>query len=142
MTAILDIRGKMGWAIDIFDQAAGGMTEVPEMPVLLHSADLTQLLLKFVGAEAAATGALTFDNTDLATWEGFPTPTGKINANMKGVNELLDRLVQIGLLPEDQLMTARMMLAMFAKPGAGPGELVSEVEFKDKGLLINGQKIR
>ncbi len=142
MTAIVDLKGKMGWAFDLFDEAAGGMTEVPEMPVLLYSADLTQFLLKFVGAEAAATGALTFDNTDLATWDGLPAPTGTISANMKGVNELLDRLVQMGLLPQDQLMSARMMLAMFAKPGPGPGELVSEVEFKDKGLFVNGQKIR
>ena len=142
LTAILDMNGKMGWKIDPLTMNDGGMTEVPVMPVLLFNADLTQFLLKFVGAEASATGALTFDNNDLVTWEGIPTPTGTITANMKGVNALIDKLVQIGLLPEDQVMGFRMMLAMFAKPGAGPDELVSEIEFKNKGLFVNGQQIR
>lgn len=143
VTAILDVKGKMAWKVDIMDpKVQSGEVPMPEMPVLLDSAELTQLLLKFVGAEATATGALTFDNADLATWEGIPAPTGTITANMKGVNTLIDKLVQVGLLPEDEVMSMRMMLAMFAKPGAGPDELVSEVVFRDKGLFVNGQQLR
>lgn len=143
VTAILDLKGKMAWKVDILDpRLQSGEVPMPDMPAILESADLTQLLLKFVGAEVSATGAMTFDNTDLATWDGIPAPTGTLTATLKGINPLLDKLVQIGLLPEDQIMSARMMLAMFAKPGAGPDELVSEVVFKDRGLFVNGQQLR
>jgi hypothetical protein len=39
-------------------------------------------------------------------------------------------------------MGARMMMAMFAKPGEGEDVLNSSLEFKDKGFFANGQRLK
>jgi hypothetical protein len=111
-------------------------------PGELNALDLTQLQLKLAGAQVDGKGALTFDNTDLTTFQGVPAPTGQIDVTLTGINALLDTLVAMGLIPEDQVMGARMMLAMFAKPGETPDTLVSTIEFKDKGLYANGQRLQ
>lgn len=138
-TLILDLKGKGRWTADIMDPA---VQDQAAPPLELASLDLPQLLLKALGGEIAATGALTFDNSDLMTYGGLPAPTGKITANLKGINALIDTAVSMGLIPEEEVMGVRMGLAMFAKPGAGPDELVSEVEFKDKHLFVNGQQLQ
>jgi hypothetical protein len=111
-------------------------------PGEINSLELTQLTVKAVGAEIGASGGLTFDNADLATFGGVPAPTGAINVTIKGVNALIDNLIAMGLLPEDQAMGARMMLAMFTRPGAEPDEVTSVIEFKDGGLFANGQQLQ
>lgn len=139
-TIVLDAKGTGFWKQDIMDPNVK-MDEI-EAPGELTSLDLTQALVKAAGAEVAATGALTFDNTDLVTFQGMPAPTGTIDVTIKGVNKLIDNLIAIGILPEDQAMGARMMLGMFARPGAGPDELTSTLEFKDKGFFANGQRLQ
>ncbi len=139
-TVILDAKGTGFWKQDIMDPAA--QMDGVEPPGELTSLDLAQLLVKAAGAEVSGVGALTFDNTDLVTFQGVPAPTGTINVTIKGVNTLIDNLIAMGLLPEDQAMGARMMLGMFAKPGAAPDELTSVLEFKDKGFFANGQQLR
>jgi hypothetical protein len=59
-----------------------------------------------------------------------------------GGNGLLDKLVAMGLIPKDQAMGARMMMGMFARPGDGVDTLTSTIEFKDKGLFANGQRLQ
>lgn len=139
-TIILDAKGTGFWKQDIMDPDV--QMDGVEPPGELTSLDLAQVLVKAAGAEVGATGALTFDNTDLVTFEGMPAPTGTIEVTIKGVNQLIDNLIAIGILPEDQAMGARMMMGMFARPGAGPDELVSTLEFKDKGFFANGQQLR
>jgi len=58
------------------------------------------------------------------------------------VNKLIDNLIAMGLLPEDQAMGARMMLGIFTRPGTGPDEVTSVIEFKDGGLFANGQLLQ
>ena len=58
---------------------------------------------------------------DLTTFDGMPRPEGALDLELTGGNTLLDTLVAMGLLPEEQAMGARMMLGLFARPGAGPG---------------------
>jgi Uncharacterized protein conserved in bacteria (DUF2125) len=139
-TVIVDVKGTGFWTKDIMDpevQMEGG-----EPPGELHSLDLTQVLAKAAGAEVSATGGLTFDNTDLQTFGGVPRPDGKITVGIKGVNQLVDNLIALGILSEDDAMGFRMGMAMFARPGAGPDELTSEIEFKDGGLFANGQQLQ
>lgn len=138
VTLILDLAGKLSWNVDILQP--GALDSSPE-PANFYALDLKQVLAKAVGTEITATGGLTFDNSDKVTFGGIPAPSGKITVTAKGINALIDTLVAMGLVPEDQVMGARMMLAMFAKPGAGPDELVSELEFKDKAFLVNGQAL-
>ncbi len=139
-TFILDTKGTGRWLQDIMDPEV--QMEGVEPPGELNSLDLTQLLVKAAGAEVGATGGLTFDNTDLVTFQGMPKPTGSINVGIKGVNKLIDNLIAMGLLPDDQAMGARMMLGMFTRPGAGPDEVTSVIEFKDGGLFANGQQLQ
>lgn len=139
-TFIFDVKGTGFWKQDIMDPALD--MESVEPPGELTSLDLTQILVKAAGAEVGAVGGLTFDNTNLATFEGMPAPTGNINVTIKGVNALIDNLIAMGLLPDDQAMGARMMLGMFARPGAAPDELTSLIEFRDGGLFANGQQLQ
>lgn len=139
-TVIVDLKGKGFWKQDIMDPAL--QMEGAEPPGELHSLDLTQVLAKAAGAEVSANGALTFDNTDLATFEGVPRPDGTVTVNIKGVTKLIDNLIALGMLGEDEAMGFRMGLAMVAKPGAGPDELVSQIEFKEGGLFTNGMRMR
>ena len=104
--------------------------------------NVNALQLTVAGADLTGTGAFTFDNTDLETYGGMPKPTGKLALKLVGGNGLMDKLVALGVLPEDQAMSARMMLSMFANPGAGEDELNSELEFKDGGFFANGQQLQ
>ncbi len=139
-TFIVDVNGTGFWKQDIMDPAL--QMEGVEPPGELTSLDLSQVLVKAAGAEVGATGALTFDNTDLVSFQGAPAPSGTINVTIKGVNALIDNLIAMGLLPSDQAIGARMMLGLFARPGAGPDELTSLIEFKDGGVFANGQQLQ
>ncbi|MBA3908643.1 MAG: hypothetical protein C0524_01905 [Rhodobacter sp.] len=139
-TLVVDLKGTGFWKQDIMDPAV--QMEGVEPPGELTSLDLTQILVKAAGAEVGATGGLTFDNTDLITFDGVPAPTGTINVTIKGVNALIDNLIAIGILPDDQATGARMMLGLFARPGPGPDELTSVIEFKEGGLFANGQQLQ
>jgi hypothetical protein len=139
-TVIVDLKGSGFWTQDIMDPAV--QMEGAEPPGQLNTLDLSQVLAKAAGAEVSATGGLTFDNTDLATFGGMPRPDGKITIGIKGVNQLVENLIALGLLTEDDAMGFRMGMAMFARPGAGPDELTSEIEFKEGGLFANGQRLQ
>jgi hypothetical protein len=141
VSVILDLDGTGAWSVDILDPSV--QMDGPEMPVKLFSLDLTQVLAKAAGAQVAATGALTFDNDDLASYGGFPAPEGKVTVTLDGINALMDALVAIGVVSQDDVMGARMGLAMMAKPGAGPDQLVSEIEFRAGGsLFVNGVQMQ
>ncbi len=141
-TIIVDTSGTATLTTSIVDDAA--MASLGEMPPgTLDSLTINALQLKLGGADVNGTGALTFDNTDLATFGGFPAPTGTINLTATGVNGLIDKLVAMGLVPQDQAIGARMMLAMFATVATdGSDSLTSKIEFRDKSLFVNGQQLQ
>lgn len=139
-SVIVDVKGTGFWTQDIMDPSV--QMDGMEPPGELRSLDLTQILARGAGAEVSATGGLTFDNADLATFGGMPRPDGTITVGIKGVNKLIENLIALGILTEDDAMGFRMGLAMFARPGAGPDELTSEIEFRDGGLFANGQQLQ
>jgi hypothetical protein len=140
-TLIVNTKGTGTLINDLMDEAAmAAMGDAP--PGQLHSLEVTELTARFAGAELNGAGAFTFDNSDLTTFDGVPAPTGKIDLKLTGGNGLLDKLVAMGLIPQDQAMGARMMMAMFAKPGEGEDVLNSSLEFKDKGFFANGQRLK
>ncbi|MEL6168785.1 MAG: DUF2125 domain-containing protein [Pseudomonadota bacterium] len=143
-TLILDIAGTGFWNFDITNpDAAVEFESSGGMPGEVQSLDLQSLLLRVVGAELTGSGAFTFDNTDLSTFDGMPAPDGAIDLQLTGANGLLDTLVAMGLLPDDQAMGARMMLGLFARPGDGPDTLVSRIEvLPDGSVSANGQRLR
>lgn len=140
-TLVLDTSGKARLDFDIMDPAQSEAM-ANAAPGDLESLDVNELKLSVGGAELTGAGAFTFDNTDLVTFDGMPAPTGTLNLKLVGGNGLLDKLVQMGLIPDDQAMGARMMMGMFARPGDGADTLTSTIEFKDKGLYANGQRLQ
>jgi hypothetical protein len=138
-TLVIDLDGKARWLMDLFSPEAAEMETVPGELSALTINDVT---LRAVGASVAGKGAFTFDNTDLTTFDGMPAPTGVLDVTIVGATALLDRLSQSGLLPPDQVMGAKMMMGLFARPGPGEDTLTTQVEFKDKGLFVNGQQLQ
>ncbi len=83
------------------------------------------------------------DGTGPAMVPGMGSPVGAVNLALAGGNGLMDKLVAMGLLPQEQAMGARMMMGIFTVPGDGPDTLKSNIEFtKDGQILANGQRIR
>jgi hypothetical protein len=140
-TVIADVTGKMRLLRDVTDPDFG---ETDEMPAELHALDITEVKLSAVGAEVTGTGAFTFDNSDLTTFEGMPRPAGALDLRIVGANTLIDKLVAMGMLPEDQAMAGRMMLGLFAKKEAGGEDtMTSRIEVTPDGaVLANGQRIQ
>lgn len=142
LSVVLDTKGTARLTADILDPAQAEAME-SAAPGELHSLELTQLLVKGIGAEIAGDGALTFDNTDLETYGGIPAPTGVINLKAVGINGVMDKLVAMGMLPEDQVMGVRMMMGMFAKAVEGEADaMTSTLEFKGKSFFANGMQLQ
>lgn len=140
-TLIVETSGTAVLDVDLTDEAAmSALGEVP--PGKLMSFDLAALQLKLAGADLTGNGALTFDNSDLVTFDGLPVPTGTINLMLAGGNALLDKLIALGYVQQEQALQARMMMGMFARPGAAPDTLTSTLEFRDKGVFVNGMQVK
>lgn len=141
-TLKLDITGQGRLTQDMTDQQAM-MDNAGTPPGELNALTVNDLRLAVAGAELEGNGAFTFDNTDLSTFPGMPKPTGALDLELTGGNQLLDTLVAMGILPQEQAMGARMMLGLFARPGSGPDSLTSRIEINDEGqVLANGQRLR
>lgn len=113
-------------------------------PPAIEVDDLTieNLRIAAAGAEATATGAMTFDWTDFQTIPGIARPEGQVTINLNGANALMDNLVAMGLIPEEELMMPRMMMGMFATP-VGDDMLQTVLEVNSEGhVLANGQRLQ
>ncbi|MFZ1467696.1 MAG: DUF2125 domain-containing protein [Paracoccaceae bacterium] len=144
VTFIVDVDGKAARMAALFAPMIFMVTPEPQpqlQPGKLFSLDLTQVLVRAAGAQVAAVGGLTFDNDRIEARGGIPDPAGTITVTLDGINPLMDALVAIGLVSSDDLMSARMGLAMMTRPGSGPDQLVSDVEFRDGGMFVNGQQM-
>lgn len=136
---VLDAKGKATLFHDLTSP------EAEQTPAFgqVNSLSLDALQLKAAGADLTGTGAFTFDNTDMTTFPGFPRPAGVADLKLVGGNALLDKLTALGLVPADQVMVARMGMAMFTRPGDGPDTLTSKIEITpDAQILANGQRIQ
>jgi hypothetical protein len=109
----------------------------------VNSIDINALELTAAGASLTGTGAFEIDNSDTQTFSGMPKPVGAVDLKLVGGNGLIDKLVAMGLLPEDQAMGARMMMGLFTIPSGTPDTLTSKIEVNDQGhVLANGQRLR
>jgi hypothetical protein len=141
-TVRLDMTGTATALFDVMDPAQAEAMAAAPSPVEVNSVDLKDLTISFGGAEITGTGAFTLDNTDMTTIPGMPKPTGAIDLQLNGVNGLIDSLVAMGLMPQEQVMGARMMLGMFAT-SVGDDQLTSRLEVTADGqVLANGQRLQ
>ncbi|MBC7738458.1 MAG: DUF2125 domain-containing protein [Candidatus Saccharibacteria bacterium] len=141
-TVIVDTNGTATLTKDLMADAQSLENGATDAPGVVNSLKIPQILAKALGTEIAASGAFTFDASDTVTFSGMPLPTGKIDIKATGVNALIDKLVSMGLVPQDQAMQGRMMLSMFANSSATNDEITSTLEFKDKHFFANGQQLQ
>ena len=142
-TLELDLSGTVKMLIDFLSPEAGEQIATGDAPVEFETLTVNKLLLDAVGAELTGTGDVAFDNSDTTTIPGMPKPVGAVDLQLQGANTLIDKLVAMGILPEQQAMGARMMLGVFAVPGPGDDSLTSKIEFTEDGqVLANGQRIK
>lgn len=142
-TIALALSGKGKLLVDIYAPDAAETLAFGGMPAEVQNINIDRLDISAAGAAATGSGAFTFDNTDLETFDGMPRPEGTANISMSGVNGLMDNLVSLGLLPQDQVLGARMMMGIFARPGAGEDTLESELTIgPDGSVSANGQRLR
>lgn len=143
-TIAIELSGMAKLFFDLMDteqMEAIGM--IDGMPGELNSLTIDQLQVSMVGAELTGTGDLSFDNSDLSSYDGMPKPVGEVNLGLTGGNALLDKLVAMGMVPKDQAQGARMMIGLFAVPGEGEDTLKSRIEFNEQGqILANGQRLK
>ena len=133
-TLIIDLEGMAKPLMTLYAPEASAM-QTP--PVELDSLKINQVRLAVAGAELAGTGDLTFDNA-----APVPMPLGAIDLSLNGAKGLMDKLVTMGLVPQDQAMFAQMMLGVYAVP-SGDDAVTSKIEFKEGGqILANGQRIQ
>lgn len=139
-TLSLDLTGKAKMLVDIFDPNVANSSDAPGE---LNAINVNTLEVTAAGASLTGAGAFTFDNTDLVSFDGMPKPTGAMDLQLVGGNGLLNKLVEAGLLPQDQAMGARMMMGLFGVPGEAPDTLKSKIEVNDEGhVLANGQRLK
>ena len=99
-------------------------------------------MLSALGASAQVEGEFSFDNGDYYTFDGIPRPEGSLRLTMKGVNALLDKLSNSGLIGSEEVMGARMVMGMFTVP-VGRDELEAELWIDEHGIIYaNGQQIQ
>ncbi len=139
----LDVAGSVLSELDFFDfQSLENAFAGGKMPVKVDRANINDITISAIGASAEATGEFVFDNEDMTTFPGVPRPEGSASVDVVGANALMDRLVAMGLLPEDQVFGARMMIGMFARE-TGDDQLNSTIEINPEGhVLVNGERIR
>ena len=136
----LDLGASGILAEDVMD--AEEMEDLDSPPGELRNARVNALELSAAGVELTGDGAFTFDNSDLDTFDGMPRPEGKLSLRLTGAHALLDKLVEMGMVPEDQVSGMRMMLGLFAKP-AGDDVLTSDIEVTPDGkVLANGERLK
>ncbi|MFC0201302.1 DUF2125 domain-containing protein [Paracoccus rhizosphaerae] len=144
---VIDVEGQAVLSRDLLDPEAMSAPDAAptpddgsaqdQMPFQPRSLTINDISLDALGATADLSGSLTFGDDP-------SKPAGSITGTFSGINGLLDNLVKMGIVPQDQLMAPRMMIAMFARPVEGkPDQLQTELEFRDDGsIFANGQQVK
>lgn len=143
-TVAFDVSGKAKLAFDLMDPEQMEKVERGEigLPGEIESVDINNLEVTAAGASLTGNGNFVIDFAKAMMSQGMQGVDGALNLRLAGSNALMDKLVAMGLVPEDQVMGARMMMGMFAVPD-GEDVLVSKIELKKDGqILANGQRIK
>ncbi|MDP5086353.1 MAG: DUF2125 domain-containing protein [Yoonia sp.] len=141
-TIQIALAGKAKSLYDMFDPAQQDAFENAEMPFELSEVTLETLNIDAAGAQVSGSGAFTFDNTDMQSFAPLPRPEGEARVEITGFNGLLDNLVAMGLVPEQDVMGARMMVGMFAR-ATGDDQMETSVEIDAGGQVrVNGNRVR
>lgn len=142
-TVSVDLAGQTTLFQDLLNFTKMMDLSEGDIPLELNTLSIKSLLISAAGASLSGTGDFTFNNDDLVSFDGMPAPTGTADLQVAGVNGLIDRLIQLGLIEETDSMGVRMMMGMFTVPGDGDDSLKSKLEITGDGqILANGQRIK
>ena len=144
MTVKFDVSGLMRLLTDYtsFDVNNGDDIGALKKAAEMRSLKIKSLMLSALGASAQVEGEFTFDSSDYYTFDGIPRPEGSVRLTIKGVNSLLDKLSNSGLIGAEEVMGARMVMGMFTVP-VGRDELEAELWIDENGgVYANGQQIQ
>lgn len=138
LTADLEGQALLGPAARVPGLPQGASADFAPTELAVNGVDLT-----YGAASALATGAFTFPRpSDAAVPLSQPQPVGTLDVTLTGIGDLLGQLSQSGLLPQQQLMAAQMMLGMFAT-SQPDGTMTSRIETRaDGSLFVNGTQLR
>ncbi|NPD14227.1 DUF2125 domain-containing protein [Xinfangfangia sp. D13-10-4-6] len=139
LTMAIDLAGKYGLRPEAL--AKGYEPSATELPFDNFSFKINELALAGFGADAKGQGGLSFDFTDLARFQGVPAPSGKLSFQANGIYALIDLMHKRGDIEDADLTGVRAMLMAVAKAGTTPDSLISEIEFRDKSVYLNGIKV-
>ncbi|RYG91112.1 hypothetical protein EU803_08405 [Loktanella sp. IMCC34160] len=138
----LDLSGMVRNRVDLlnFRQFVGDVSGLPE-PELISLA-LSRFAMTGAGTATEATGAFTFDNTDIETFDGLPRPEGAATYEISGVEGLIDTLLSMGAIAQEDALGARLGLGMVTD-SVGEDQYRGAVEINEQGhAIVNGQRMR
>ncbi len=141
----MDVSAKLRLLYDVLDFAAlMELGETGAAPAEVHAVDVASINVKAVGAEADVTGAFTFDNDNLSSFDGLPAPDGAATITLTGIDALLERLQSMGLMSDGDMSGARMFLGGFTREGTSAGQRVTEIEIDGAAgtIAANGMRIK
>lgn len=144
ISAILDAYGRTKILMsDLKSVILNNLTAQGSFPIELENLTLEKFYLSGASATVNSSGTFEFDSSDLLTSRGLLSPIGQLEIKVQGGDTLLDRLIEINLIPKAQAVGIQMMLSIFAVPGDLDDELKALLEFTEDGhILANGQRIR
>lgn len=141
-TLQIGLSGTARALMDLLDPENAAALESADVPFEPYTLSLDTLRIAAAGALVTGGGNFTFDNEDTQTFAPMPRPEGSAMIEISGLNQLLDNLVAMGLVPEQDIMGPRMMMGMFAR-STGDDQMEIEVEVTESGQVnVNGNRVR
>jgi len=133
----IDLSADVKWSqkiadIDVTQMATG-------LPVEFSDVKITALNLNALGAEVKTDGSFNVDSSSFP-----PAASGTANVSVKGVDALMGKLTEAGLLPVQNAMMAKGMMSVFFKQGGeGIDHLTSQIMISPDGSIsANGVPLK
>ena len=142
VSVVIDLGGT--YTLDPAFLKPGWVTPDPlsPAPFTAVTVELNEVMTEGLGVSTVGTGSMAFDLENPVMIEDFILPEGKVGFVTTGANGLIDALSAMGRLSEDERTAARFALLFMGRIEGGADRLVTNLEFRDGGLFLNGQKIR
>lgn len=139
-TLKLDISGDMVLDVNLLNPTEILASADNSLPVFPKNLALNELFLSIAGATLTGKGeAMFIEQGDMEDTK-LPFKTAEATLSLTGGTALIDTLAQTGLVPPQMSTTAKLMLGMFARPGAGDDSYITDIELDEAGTLtLNGQ---
>ncbi len=130
---VIDVTANVKSTVDWADPETAFDSGIPADIGEIQDVSINQLMISAAGAKLLAEGSALIDNS-----MGFPFPTGNVVVTITGIQALANGLVELGLIPGEQVGMAMGMMMAFARPGSMADEFVSDIEFSPRGVTANG----